>query len=186
MQVSSLLSVAILLAVSAISVNAQSIASLPEAPRPVHLTTATAGVVGTPIELAEETAPLPDLARRPDLRSALPEMPALLLTAPQPPSRPKVIDKKFIVLTALVFGLTAMDIEMTQRCMHRGTCVELNPTLPHSRGGMYAVNTATNLGVMYLAFHRRNHEKRDWWIAPLIDIGAHVGGVGSNIRFLGK
>jgi hypothetical protein len=113
-------------------------------------------------------------------------MPALLVTPAPPPSRPKVIDRKFIALSALILGLTAMDIEMTQSCMRSGVCVELNPTLPHSRAGMYAVNSATNLGVIYLAFRRRDHGKKDWWIAPLIDIGAHAGGIGSNIRFLGK
>ena len=148
--------------------------------------TALPNAPSSTIEVAEAVPPVPDLGREPALRVAPALMPAALVTAAEPPARPKIVDKKFIILGALAFGLTSMDLEFTQRCLHRGTCVELNPTMPHSHLGMYAVNTPTNLAVMYLAYRRRSHGKKDWWVAPVIDIGAHVVGVGSNIRFLGK
>lgn len=96
----------------------------------------------------------------------------------------KVMDRNFILLGALTFGLTAMDVEMTQHCLHEKTCVELNPTLPHSRLGMYAANTPVNLAVMYWSYKRKAAGKKAWWVAPLVDIGAHAVGIGSNIRFL--
>jgi hypothetical protein len=95
----------------------------------------------------------------------------------------KVIDRNFLLLGALTFGLTAADIELTQHCLGAKTCVELNPTLPHSRWGMYAVNTPVNLAVMYFACRRKASGKRGWWIAPLIDTGIHGVGIGSNVRF---
>ncbi len=114
-----------------------------------------------------------------------PASPAIAI-APAPAPRPRVLDKKFIALGVLTFALTTADIEMTQHCLHRQTCVELNPVLPHSRGGMYAVNVPVNAAVMYFSYWRRAHGRWGWWIPPVVDIGAHTVGVGSNIRFVGK
>lgn len=108
--------------------------------------------------------------------------PAAAMLASPEPSR-KVMDRNFLLLGALTFGLTAADIELTQHCLEAKTCVELNPTLPHSRWGMYAVNTPVNLAVMYFAYRRKASGKRGWWIAPLIDTGIHGVGIGSNVRF---
>jgi hypothetical protein len=169
----------LVLGISADEAVAQTAATLPEAPRLLA------------VSLGELAPPSPDLSSGMfSLSSALPTRPvaALMVTTPTvpPAAPPKVMDKKFIALGALVFGLTAMDMEFTQHCLQRHTCVELNPTLPHSRIGMYAVNTPVNLAVMYFAYRRRAGGKWGWSIAPLVDIGSHVVGVGSNIRFLGK
>jgi hypothetical protein len=110
----------------------------------------------------------------------------LLVTALWAPPRPKVIDKKFIALTALTFGLTSLDVEMTHHCLKAGTCYEMNPTLPNSRAGQYAINTLTNVAVTYFSYRRRKSGKWGWWVAPVIDMGAHGVGIGTNIRFLGK
>ena len=121
----------------------------------------------------------------PDLTPAQPVVPVYKPTIEAAPPEPRrnVVDKKFIALTALVFGLTTADVELTQHCIHAGTCYEMNPTLPSSRWGQYAINTVTNTAVTYLAYHRRSKGKFGWWVAPVIDIGAHVGGIGSNLRF---
>lgn len=103
--------------------------------------------------------------------------------APSEQPKRKVADANFLLLGTLTFALTAADVELTQHCLHEKTCVELNPTLPHSRWGMYAVNTPVNFAVMYLSYRRKAAGKRDWWIAPIVDIGAHSIGIGSNIRF---
>jgi len=123
----------------------------------------------------------------PELTPLQPVVPLQKTTIAVFPSEPrravKMVDKKFIALTALVFGLTAADVELTQHCIHAGTCYEMNPSLPRSRWGQYAVNTLTNTAVTYLAYHRRSKGKWGWWVAPVIDIGAHAGGIGSNMRF---
>ncbi len=97
--------------------------------------------------------------------------------------QPKVMDRKFMWLGGLVFATTAADMELTQRCQNAGTCVELNPTVPRARWAKYATNTATNVGVMYWAYRWKKQGKRLWLVPPLVDIGAHVLGLGSNLRF---
>ena len=119
-----------------------------------------------------------------ELHASLPTTqlsPAMLVASPPPAVRTKVVDRKFVALGALVLALTVADVELTQQCLHAGTCHELNPTLPNSHVGMHAVNMATNLGVMYFAYRRRKSEKWGWWLAPAVDIGAHVIGIGSNM-----
>jgi hypothetical protein len=111
--------------------------------------------------------------------------PALYL---QPPAveqahRGRVLDKTFIALAVLAFASTSADVELTQHCLQERTCVEMNPTLPHSRWGMYAVNTPVNVALMYLSYHRKSAGKWGWWIAPVGVLGAHGVGVASNIRF---
>lgn len=117
------------------------------------------------------------------LQPSMVQPPANPLAGPAEPRRAKVIDRNFILLGALTFGLTAADIELTQHCLQAKTCVELNPTLPHSRWGMYATNTPVNLAVMYFAYRRKASGKRGWWIAPLVDTGIHGVGIGTNVRF---
>jgi hypothetical protein len=156
---------------------------------------AAAGPITPPVQQVKLTGAAGALTLDPAAASNPAELAAtapasIALTSPPygPPaldrhSRPSVFDKKFLLLGALVFGLTAADVELTQHCLHAGTCYEMNPTLPRSRWGQYAMNTATNTAVMYFAYRRRASGKWGWWIAPLVDIGAHAGGIGSNIRF---
>jgi hypothetical protein len=165
-----------LLCASAACAYAQLPLSLPDAP---HVVAADLGAVTPePPNVTRESAASPTL---PPLTPAM-----LSLTQPAPPPQVRWMDKKFIGLGVAVFGLTSMDLEFTQHCLHQNTCRELNPTLPHSRLGMYAVNTPINLMVMYFSHRRRAEAKRAWWLAPAVDAGSHMVGVGSNIRFIGK
>jgi hypothetical protein len=135
---------------------------------------------------AQQVAPVLLNASGPELTLPEPPRPVLaaaIAPAPPEPAPPKVIDRKFVSLAALVFGLTVADVELTQHCLNAGTCYELNPTLPRSHWGQYAVNSATNAAVMYFAYRRRASGKWGWWVAPVVDIGAHSVGVGSNLRF---
>jgi hypothetical protein len=139
---------------------------------------ATLAGIGVAPNLPE--ASLPSLQLR-----SLSQFPSFIPAQP-PLRRPRTVDKKFVTLGALVFGLTVMDMELTQYCLHRHTCVELDPALPQSHFGMYATSTPVNLAVMYFAYRLRAARKKAWWVAPLVDIGSHATGVGSNVRFLGK
>ena len=96
-------------------------------------------------------------------------------------SRPKterVLDAKFVGVSAIAMALTIADIENTQRCLAKNTCTELNPLMPKSRAGMYAVNIPLNAGLMYLSYRLKARGNRAWWIAPLAISGAHGVGVG--------
>jgi hypothetical protein len=103
---------------------------------------------------------------------------------PIEPSKDKssaVVDAKFVTMSALAMGLTIVDIEMTQHCLGNGTCQELNPLMPHSRAGMYAVNIPVNAAAMYLSYRLKAAGHKSWWIAPLAISGAHA--VGAGITF---
>jgi len=93
----------------------------------------------------------------------------------------RVADTKFIAVTALLMGLTISDIERTQHCLARASCVEMNPMLPHSRAGMYAVNLPINAGAMYLAYRMKSTGRKSWWIVPALNIAGHA--IGTGIRF---
>jgi hypothetical protein len=80
-----------------------------------------------------------------------------------------------------MMGLTIADLERTQACLSHHTCQELNPMLPTSRAGMYAVNLPINAASMYLAYRLKAGGHRTWWIAPMLSTAGH--GVGVAFRF---
>ncbi len=114
--------------------------------------------------------------------------PAVLPVSPKPlasvaPEQRKVIDKKFILLGSLVAATTTADMEFTQACQDAATCKEMNPTIPRERWAKHMVNVPTNAAVMYWAYRWKKHGKKLWWVPPLVDIGVHAVGLGSNVRF---
>jgi hypothetical protein len=142
-----------------------------------------------PAEPAPREAKLdaPSAVRAAD-RVAVPARPlataaGLAMIAPAPPPRRKVLDKKFFFWTGLAVGLTVADIELTQRCLGHYTCVELNPTLPHSRAGMYLANIPVTGALFYWSYRRKSKGRRLWWLPTLADGAAHAGGVIDNLRF---
>jgi hypothetical protein len=108
------------------------------------------------------------------------------IVAERPIKPKKVFDKKFALLAGLATGLTIADFEMTQRCLHRHTCVEANPLMPTSHAAMYVSNMPLNAALFWWSYRRKQDGKRLWWLAPLITVGSHAVGVGTNVRFLGK
>ena len=146
----------------------------------------------SPVEMADaaltpgvqpaRTEALPSAPRQEALLR--PTTPVGVAAAPQVPTREaKIVDKRFMTLGVLVFGTTSLDMELTQHCLQRNTCVELNPTLPTSHWGMYVTNTPVNAGVMWLSYKRRKGGHRDWWIWPALDAGIHLYGVSTNARY---
>lgn len=97
------------------------------------------------------------------------------------PNWKTVVDKKFVAVHAIAMGFTIADIERTQHCLGNGTCRELNPMLPLSRAGMYAVNVPINLAATYLSYRLKASGRKTWWIAP-VAIGASHG-VGFAFQF---
>jgi hypothetical protein len=93
----------------------------------------------------------------------------------------RVVDTPFVAMSVAVMGLTIADIESTQHCLSNHTCTELNPMLPLSRAGMYAVNIPINAGAMYLAYRLKGSGHRSWWIAPAAVAAGH--GVGFMFKF---
>jgi hypothetical protein len=159
-----------------------------------------AGLLVLLFAMATVAAELPNApsSNRPLLDSDLAEVhaapPALDLAAwvrpiaiePAPARKKKVFDKKFAVLSGLAAGLTIADFEMTQHCLQRRACVEADPLMPTSHAGMYLTNLPLNAALFWWSYRRKKEGKRLWWLAPLMVVGSHAAGVGSNIRFVGK
>lgn len=152
--------------------SASASSQIPQAIEPVVVPAETSLIIQPPPEV---------IAARHALKH-IPVTEEFLIEPAQTPRR-KVMDRNFLLLAGMTFALTAADIELTQHCLKEKTCVELNPTLPLSRWGMYATNTPVNLAVLYWSYKRKQSGKFGWWVAPLVDIGIHGVGIGSNVRF---
>ncbi len=127
--------------------------------------------------LAVPSTPLHRLAL-----GGLPLVARPVLVAPQSPKR-RVLDRKYWLLAAFAVGATVADVELTQRCLNHGTCVEMNPTLPRSRAGMYAVNIPATAALFYWSYRRKAQGKRLWWLPMLVDAAPHAAGAIDNTRF---
>lgn len=129
----------------------------------------------TPTVVASDSVPGFDIAE-----FTMPS-PAVAFLAPAP-ARKKVLDAKFLLLIAAGTGLTIADYELTQHCLARRTCVETDPMLPTSRAGMYGTNLPLNAALYFWSYKRKQHDKRLWWVAPLVIAASHAVGVGTNLR----
>ncbi len=124
------------------------------------------------------------LASTPFHRIALNALPILARPVVAPPAaKRKVLDKKYWLLAAFAVAVTVTDVELTQRCLNHRTCVELNPTLPRSRPGMYLANVPVTGALFYWSYRRKARGQRLWWLPMLIDAGPHAGGSIDNLRF---
>jgi len=97
------------------------------------------------------------------------------------PGETRVVDARFVAFSAVLMAFTVSDLEKTHHCLARATCMEMNPMLPHSRAGMYAVNLPINAATMYLGYRLKSAGRRTWWIAPALVTAGHV--VGTGFRF---
>lgn len=136
------------------------------------------------LQPVEPTAALHELSGMPAFNLVESVAPPVIIEPPAPKRR--VFDKKFALLAGLAAGLTIADFEMTQRCLHRHTCVEADPLMPTSHAGMYATNIPLNAALFWWSYRRKEDGKRLWWLAPLMIVGSHAVGVGTNLRFIGK
>ncbi len=166
----------LLLALCLITLSPRARAQGPAAPdAPSYARSAAA-----PSRAADTPSALPNSV--PVANGMAPAVPAIAVPMAAPP-RPKVLDKKYWFLTSLAVGLTVADVELTQRCLHHGTCRELNPLLPHSHAGMYLANVPVTGALFYWSYRRKARGQRLWWLPTLIDAGAHGGGAADNTRF---
>ncbi|MGZ4816764.1 MAG: hypothetical protein ACXVZV_15215 [Terriglobales bacterium] len=88
----------------------------------------------------------------------------------------RTVDRKFVITSVLLMGLTIADMERTQHCLGQHTCVEMNPMLPRSRAGMYAVNIPMNAAAMYLGYRLKSAGRKSWLIAPSLMTAGHLVG----------
>ena len=97
--------------------------------------------------------------------------------------RPRTADAPFVVLNAASFGAAALDVALTQRCVHAGTCHEANPLMRGSAGRMYGVALGITAAGTLMSYEAKKHDSRTWMIAPIVSISAHGFGAGMALRF---
>ncbi len=112
-----------------------------------------------------------------------PLAPAIEPVVPAPTVRRKSIDKKFLILSGLAVAFTVSDVELTQRCLRHGTCVELNPTLPTGHTAMYLANIPATGALFYWSYRRKTKGQKLWWLPALADLLPHAAGTIDNTRF---
>jgi hypothetical protein len=103
-------------------------------------------------------------------------------------ARPRLATKRPVLLLALAqVGAAALDVEMTQHCINKGTCYEANPLMPESRWGQYAVKGGVITSTLFFGLGLRRTEgkwaRRLWWVPQAANIGASLYGASTGWRF---
>ena len=90
----------------------------------------------------------------------------------------------FWLLTGATIATTVADVELTQHCIHAGTCREANPLLLSGRKRAYAIALPIAVGISYLG-HRWHKDKfKYWWVPQAAVIAGHGIGIGFGLRFI--
>ncbi len=113
--------------------------------------------------------------------------------AEQPPTVPlraeisrgeKVADRDYLLLLGLSYAATIADIELTQRCLHKGTCHEGNPLLSTKRAVLYPMQIGYTTGMNVLGYYLKKRRVQSWWIPQVGIVGGHGVGVSFGLRFV--
>ena len=90
--------------------------------------------------------------------------------------RPRIVDRKFLLLNGLHMGLAALDYGLTQHCIAAQHCREGNPLMPSSVAGQIAVGSAWVGSGFYISYHLKKQDSKLWWLSPVAGISAHAAG----------
>jgi hypothetical protein len=101
-------------------------------------------------------------------------------------ARPRVFDRKFLVLTALATTATVFDITSTSHCLSAyRDCREANPLLGSnpSRTKLYGISLSTVAGEMFASawLRRRQPHSKLWIVPPIAVITSHAIGAALNM-----
>ena len=89
------------------------------------------------------------------------------------------------LLTGVAVGLTVADIELTQHCLHQGTCHEGNPLVPTTnRAMLYPLQLGLTAAQSYLAYRLKRKGSKAWWVPQFSLSASHAVGVGFGLRFV--
>ncbi len=139
-------------------------------------------------DIAAVSAPEPALG---DSSSATPPLPASSSPALTPSSaaftsgatvpRPKIVDKKFVLLNTMHLALALADVELSQRCIDQHTCAEANPFMPSSHAGKLEVSFGIFAYGAGASYFLKKHNSRWWWLSPVLGSGLHTVGIASAL-----
>ncbi len=100
-------------------------------------------------------------------------------------TKPRTADRNYWLLTGVAVGLTVADIELTQHCLHQGTCHEGNPLVPTTnRAKLYPLQLGLTAAQSYLAYRLKRKGSKAWWLPQLSLSASHAVGVGFGLRFV--
>lgn len=105
----------------------------------------------------------------------------LVSTRPVRPVRPRIVDRRFLLLNGAHLGMALFDVEMTQHCIAEHKCREGNPFMPSSQAAQIGVSLGSVAFTTVGSYWVRKHNLRIWWIAPAAGIAAHTAGVATGI-----
>lgn len=105
---------------------------------------------------------------------------ALPLAAQQPE---RIVTPGFVALNTASFGAAALDVALTRRCIHAGTCHESNPFMQGGAGRQYGIALGMAAAGTFVSYKLKKEGSRAWMLTPIIGIGVHGFGAGMALRF---
>ncbi len=85
----------------------------------------------------------------------------------------QIADKKYIAVTAAMFGATVANIELTQRCQEVKECSYV-PSSLRSRFAMYGIAMPAEVGVAYLTYHMKKRHNSLWFMPSALMTAANL------------
>jgi len=128
---------------------------------------------------------LPDAAWR-ETRDTLAANPPAAKAAT--PATPRLATKRPVFYLMLAeAGAAALDVELTQHCIHKGTCYEANPFMPSNRWGQYGMTAGFITCTFFTGVGMRRWEnkwvRRLWWIPQAANVGTSLYGAATGWRY---
>jgi hypothetical protein len=140
-------------------------------------------VTGASAQTDPLAPPAPDLKNTPITAPGADTFPVARIES----TKPKIFDRKFLLVAGISTAATLLDITTTSNCIFRySNCQEANPLLGShpSRAKIYGVNLSLLAGEMAASAwlrHRTPHTKT-WLIPPLIGTAGHGLATVLNLR----
>ena len=122
-----------------------------------------------------------------DPNTTIAEHPQHIFLSARKESKPRILDRKFLLLAGMATAATALDLATTSHCLSTyANCREGNPLFGShpSQATIYGVTLSMLAGQLFAsAWIRRRMPDRNWWMVPPIVATASHGLVGAlNIR----
>ncbi len=93
-------------------------------------------------------------------------------------------DRNFWLLTGASFAATIVDIELSQSCINRYTCREINPIFKNrKRLGIYSISLGATGGYALMGYWLKKKELTIWYVPQLTLIGVHSFGATWALRY---
>lgn len=101
----------------------------------------------------------------------------------QSPRHDRVLDAKFFIVNGSSTAMTFLDYATSRHCVALHECIEANPLMPKSLGGMIFVGALSDTTIsIYSYFLKRRHFRTTWAIGPTANAGLHLWGMHAGLK----